>query len=133
MCLESESSCQIRLGLQYVEDFKQRIPRSEADQLIEAVRDAADKAYGQKQASGWFKNVMFIKLMWQHRFSVMMMGNKMTYLCIYSLMRIELELFHHFSRFWNYSSFVSCLLQVELIPCGSMRRGLAGMSRVILP
>lgn len=44
-----------RLGLQYVEDFKQRIPRSEAEQLIQLVSDAAEKAYGPKQAAdrGW--------------------------------------------------------------------------------
>ena len=40
-----------RLGLQYVEDFKQRIPRSEAEQLIQLVSDAAEKAYGPKQAA----------------------------------------------------------------------------------
>ena len=39
-----------RLGLQYVEDFKQRISRSEAEELIKVVSDAADKAYGPKQA-----------------------------------------------------------------------------------
>lgn len=38
-----------RLGLQYVEDFKQRISRSEAEELIKVVSDAADKAYGPKQ------------------------------------------------------------------------------------
>eukprot|EP00435_Cladocopium_sp_Y103_P030612 s198_g7.t1 len=59
-----------RLGLQYVEDFKQRIPRSEAEQLIQLVSEAADKAYGPKQ--------------------------------------------------------------VEMIPCGSMRRGAASMSDIDL-
>lgn len=59
-----------RLGLQYVEDFKQRIPRSEAEQLIQLVSDAAEKAYGPKQ--------------------------------------------------------------VEMIPCGSMRRGAASMSDIDL-
>lgn len=38
-----------RLGLKYVEDFKRRIPRIEAEELIKAVSDAADKAYGNKQ------------------------------------------------------------------------------------
>ena len=33
-----------------MEDFKQRIPRSEAEELIQLVSDAADKAYGPKQA-----------------------------------------------------------------------------------
>lgn len=33
-----------------MEDFKRRIPRIEAEELIKAVSDAADKAYGNKQA-----------------------------------------------------------------------------------
>ena len=44
-----------RLGLKYVEDFKERIPRSEAEELIKVVSNAADKAYGNKQAG--FKRV----------------------------------------------------------------------------
>ncbi|CAJ1433832.1 unnamed protein product [Effrenium voratum] len=59
-----------RLGLKYVEDFKQRIPRKEAEMLIQTVADAADTAYGKNQ--------------------------------------------------------------VELIPCGSMRRGAQSMSDVDL-
>ncbi len=50
LCNADENIMVCRLGLQYVEDFKQRISRSEAEELINVISDAADKAYGPKQA-----------------------------------------------------------------------------------
>ncbi|OLP76779.1 DNA polymerase beta [Symbiodinium microadriaticum] len=35
-----------RLGLKYVSDFKERIPRAEAMRIVDVVTSAADRAYG---------------------------------------------------------------------------------------
>ena len=47
----------MRLGLKYVEDFKQRIPRKEAEMLIQTVADAADTAYGKNQVPGEWRQM----------------------------------------------------------------------------